>query len=201
LKILFVNPPHTAIGSRLANEHLPPLGLLSVAGGLIDAGHDVGLLDADYGNMKIPEIVAAVVAKKVDVVMLGHSGSTSAQPVINDITRLVKQAQPDVRIVVGGVFPTFHWKSILLENPQIDFIVCGEGEKTALELIRAIERNASVDEVQGIAYRKDNVPVQTPAAEIIENLDDFRVAWELMDGYRYTYWGKKKYIQYFGEKT
>jgi anaerobic magnesium-protoporphyrin IX monomethyl ester cyclase len=50
MKILIVNPPHLSIGSRLANEHLPPLGLLSIGGPLIDAGHYVELLDADYHN-------------------------------------------------------------------------------------------------------------------------------------------------------
>jgi hypothetical protein len=34
---LLLNPPHTAIGSRIPREHLPPLGLLSVGGPLLDA--------------------------------------------------------------------------------------------------------------------------------------------------------------------
>jgi anaerobic magnesium-protoporphyrin IX monomethyl ester cyclase len=41
-RILIVNPPHWAVGSRLAGEHLPPLGLLSIAGPLIDAGTNFG---------------------------------------------------------------------------------------------------------------------------------------------------------------
>lgn len=40
-KILLANPPHTAIGSRIPREQLPPLGLLGVGGPLIDAGFDV----------------------------------------------------------------------------------------------------------------------------------------------------------------
>jgi len=194
MKILLVNPSHLAIGSRLANEHLPPLGLLSVGGALIDAGHEVGLLDADYHNWQTPETVARVEAQKPDVVMLGHSGSTSAQPVINEITRLLRQRQPAPRIIVGGVFPTFHWKDILLKNPQIDYIVCGEGEKTSVELVRAIEKNLPVANIKGIAYRRDNVPAQTSPPEIIENLDDCRTAWELTEGYRYTYWGGRKAV-------
>ena len=108
--------------------------------------------------------------------------------------RRVQVLQPESHIIIGGVFPTFHWKEILQENPQIEYIVCGEGERTAVELVRAIEQNLSVTEVKGIAYRQSNTPVQTPPAEIIENLDDFRVAWELMDGYHYTYWGKQKAV-------
>ena len=46
-RVLLINPPHTAIGSRIPREQLPPLGLLSVGGPLIDAGFDVRLLDAE----------------------------------------------------------------------------------------------------------------------------------------------------------
>ena len=46
MKITLINPPHTAIGSRIPKEHLPPLGLLSVGGPLIDAGFAVKLIDA-----------------------------------------------------------------------------------------------------------------------------------------------------------
>ena len=44
MRILILNPPHPAIGSRIPREQLPPLGLLSVGGPLLDAGHDVTLL-------------------------------------------------------------------------------------------------------------------------------------------------------------
>lgn len=43
-KILLLNPPHTAIGSRVPDDHLPPLGLLAIGGPLLDAGFAVELL-------------------------------------------------------------------------------------------------------------------------------------------------------------
>ena len=51
MNILLINPPHKSIGSRLPKEHLPPLGLLSIGGPLIDNGYNIKLLDADYGNL------------------------------------------------------------------------------------------------------------------------------------------------------
>ena len=45
--ILLINVPHPSIGSRIPKDHLPPLGLLCIGGPLMDAGHDVTLLDAD----------------------------------------------------------------------------------------------------------------------------------------------------------
>lgn len=194
MKILLVNAPHLSIGSRLAKEHLPPLGLLSIGGPLIDVGYDVELLDADYYNYKIPQVVEEVLKCKPDVVMLGHSGSTSAQPVINDITKLIREKNRDVKIILGGVFPTYHWREILESNPQIDYIVCGEGEQTALNLILALENDIDPKNVKGLAFKINGIPKKTLPAEIIKNLDEVRIGWELMNGYNYTYWGKHKAV-------
>ena len=85
MRILLINPPHPSIGSRIPREHLPPLGLLAVAGPLIDAGHKVQLLDAELGPMPIKHIVEQAVAFAPQAVLLGHSGSTSGYPVVVDI--------------------------------------------------------------------------------------------------------------------
>ena len=194
MKILIVNPPHMSIGSRMANEHLPPLGLLSIGGPLIDAGHDIALLDADYHNYKIEIVVEKILEHGADAVLLGHSGSTSAQPIINTITKWVREENDNIKIIIGGVFPTYHWKEILETNPQIDFIVCGEGEEIALQLITALEDGSDFEMIRGLAFKINGTPSKTPPAQTIKNLDDFRIGWELMKGYHYTYWGKRKAV-------
>jgi len=194
MKILIINPPHLSIGSRMPNEHLPPLGLLSIGGPLIDAGHELELLDADFYNYKIELIAEKIIKNNPNAIMLGHSGSTSAQPIINEITKIVRQKNKDIKIIIGGVFPTYHWNEILEDNPQIDYIVCGEGEETVLNLITAIEAKSSLEVIKGVALRINGVPLKTLPAENIKNLDDFRIGWELMKGYNYTYWGKRKAV-------
>ncbi len=194
MKILLINPPHLSIGSRLANEHLPPLGLLSIGGPLIDAGFKVSLLDADYHNFTIPVVVKMVLEHHPDAIMLGHSGSTSAQPIIDEITKSVKQQLPTVKVVVGGVFPTYHWRQILEDNDAIDFIVCGEGEEIAVNLMKAIQNDLPTSSVKGLAYMINGVPFKTMTPDNIHNLDAYRIGWELMEGYHYTYWGKKKAV-------
>ena len=70
MKILLINPPHLSIGSRMPKEHLPPLGLLSIGGPLLDVGNEVRLLDADYSNMKYAKIVAETIAFNPDFVFV-----------------------------------------------------------------------------------------------------------------------------------
>ena len=106
MRILLLNPPHTAIGSRIPREHLPPLGLLSVGGPLLDASFSVELLDAEFGPMPIAAIIDEVVRRAPDLLLTGHSGSTSAHPTVATIATLLKARLPALRIVYGGVFPT-----------------------------------------------------------------------------------------------
>ncbi|MFT3682414.1 MAG: magnesium-protoporphyrin IX monomethyl ester anaerobic oxidative cyclase [Ferruginibacter sp.] len=194
MKILLINPPHLSIGSRMPREHLPPLGLLWIGGPLIDAGHEVKLVDAEFGPLSYKQIVSKAILFDPDIVMLGHSGSTSAQPIINDITTMIKRERPSVKIIIGGVFPTYHWQEILEQNQQVDYIVCGEGEQIALNLVTALSEGISPELVKGIAFNLNGVAVKTAAAENIKDLDEFRIGWELMDGYHYTYWGKRKAV-------
>jgi anaerobic magnesium-protoporphyrin IX monomethyl ester cyclase len=194
MRILLINPPHPAIGSRIPREQLPPLGLLSVGGALIDAGHDVALLDAEFGPMPLHQIVREAVAFRPDALLLGHSGSTSGHPVIADLTRQLRDALPDAWIVYGGVFPTYHWRDVLTQEPQIDVIVRGEGEETAQHLMRALEQRRTLLGVRGIAFRHHNAVVATQPAPVIRDLDSFRIGWELIDHRRYSYWGGKRAV-------
>ncbi len=194
MRVLLINPPHPSIGSRIPDEHLPPLGLLSVGGPLIDAGYKVKLLDAEFGPMKIVEIVEKVIDFNPDAVLLGHSGSTSGHPVVADITKAIRVALPKIYIIYGGVFPTYHWEEILNEESQIDIIVRGEGESTILQLIQTLEKEHSLESVLGIAYREKGRALATPPAPIIRNLDDYRVGWELIDHARYSYWGNRRAV-------
>ena len=145
MRILLINPGHPSIGSRIPDEHLPPLGLLSVGGPLIDDGHAVRLLDAEFGPMPVGDIVAEAAAFAPDAVLVGHSGSTSGHPGAVEIFRALRRRFPSCKIVYGGVFPTYHWREVLAEEPQIDVVVRGEGEETARKLMRALEAGRALD--------------------------------------------------------
>jgi anaerobic magnesium-protoporphyrin IX monomethyl ester cyclase len=194
VKITLLNPPHSAIGSRIPREQLPPLGLLSLGGPLLDDGFSVNLIDAEFGPMTLCEIVQSVRDVLPDVVLIGHSGSSSAHTTVVELCQALKQAIDHITIVYGGVHPTYHWDEILHECPEIDIIVRGEGERTALLLMQALVCGHSLEMVNGIAYRSNGQILNTPPAQMIHNLDDYRVGWELIDHKRYSYWGGKRAV-------
>jgi anaerobic magnesium-protoporphyrin IX monomethyl ester cyclase len=170
------------------------LGLLAIGGPLLDAGHDVTLLDADLTNPPLDALVDDVCRRAPEVLLIGHAGSTSAHPTVVSLVRAVRARLPSVRIVYGGVFPTYHWREVLEEAPEVDVIVRGEGEATVLRLFEAWSSGASLTLVPGLALRRQGVSVATPDAPLIHDLDAYRVGWELLDFSRYHYWGGKRAV-------
>lgn len=103
MRILLINVPRPAIGSRIPDDHLPPLGLLAIGEPLIDDGHDVKLIDGEFGPMTTSAIVAEAVRFSPHAVLFGHSGSTSGHPVIAEVAQAVSAALPLTHIVYCGV--------------------------------------------------------------------------------------------------
>ena len=194
MRIALVNIAHPAIGSRIPRENLPPLGLLSVGGPLIDDGHDVTLIDAEIENLGLDCLVGRVTDAKPDLVMFGHSGSSSAQPIISETAQAIRKKIPCCWIVYGGVHPTYFWREILNDEPWVNAIVRGEGEETARQLVSAFDNRRALSTVRGLAFRKDGLPFSTGAAAVIRDLDAYRIGWELIDHSRYSYWGGKRAV-------
>ncbi len=189
MRILLINVPHPAIGSRIPDDHLPPLGLLAIGGPLIDDGHDVRLIDGEFGPMPTRRLVEEAARFGPDALLFGHSGSTSGHPVIAEVAKAMARALPGVPIVYGGVFPTFHWREILYDEPYVTAIVRGEGEETARRLIAALRDGKSLTTVPGLAFRDTQGPRITAPAAVISDLDAYRIGWELIDHEIYSYWG------------
>jgi len=194
LRLLIINPPHPAIGSRIPDDHLPPLGLLAIGGPLIDDGHDVALLDCEFGPMPMGQIIDRITAHDPDAILLGHSGSTSAHPIASEIARRAKSRVPKLKVIYGGLFPTYHWKDILTEQPEFDYCVRGEGEETCRQLLRAIAENTPLRRVNGIAYREGVRVKSTPPQSMMKNWEDYRIGWDLIDFRNYSYWGRKRAV-------
>lgn len=194
MRILLINVPHPAIGSRIPKEQLPPLGLLSVGGPLIDDGHEVRLIDGEFGPMSLATLTEQAAAWRPDVVMFGHSGSSSGHPVIARCAAMVHARLPHCRIIYGGVHPTYFWREMLADEPWLDAIVRGEGEETVRRLVGALDEGTPLDAIAGLAFRRDDAPFATAAAPVIQCLDDYRIGWELIDHARYSYWGNKRAV-------
>jgi len=199
MKILLINPPYLTLTSRFGTGHQMPIGLLMVGGPLIDAGHEVRLLDAERRHLSLSSIVDEVKEFSPQIVMTSHAGSTPAHPTCVKMLTAIKQACPDVISIYGGVYPTFHAQQILEQEKAVDVIVRGEGEAVSLDLVRTIESKEPLHCVKGIAYRNGGKPTLTPASNLIKDLDDFPIGWGLIenwDDYQCFGLGRSAIIQF-----
>ena len=144
MKILLINPPYMTLTSRFGTGHQIPLGLLRVGGPLIEAGHDVRLLDAERRHLTLGSIVEEVKEFSPEIVMTGHAGSTPAHPICVKMLTAIKHACPEIVSIYGGVYPTFHAQQILEQEEAVDVIVRGEGEEiyTREELVERFDLSA-----------------------------------------------------------
>jgi anaerobic magnesium-protoporphyrin IX monomethyl ester cyclase len=191
MKVLLINPPYQTLTSNLGVGHQVPLGLLMVGGALLDAEYQVELLDAEAKRLSLPEIIAYVSRFKPDVIMTGHAGSTPAHPVCARMLRGIKATHSCIT-VYGGVYPTYHAEEILEQETGIDIIVRGEGEATIVDLLSVLQGKAAraLKDVLGIVFRTDNCITATADRPPIENLDQYRIGWELIDDWdRYQCFG------------
>ncbi|UCF06843.1 MAG: radical SAM protein [bacterium] len=86
------------------------------------------------------------------------------------VARLVKEMDERIVVVMGGPHPSMLGGK-LLDYPEIDIVVRGEGEKTITELLAAIEKRDAFDDVRGISFRKGGRIVENPQREFIQDLD------------------------------
>jgi anaerobic magnesium-protoporphyrin IX monomethyl ester cyclase len=193
LRIALVNAPLQSAVCDLGVGHQMPLGLLMVGGPLLDAGFGVTLVDAAALHLSDADIVKRLTRFRADVVMIAHVGSTQAHPCCVHTLRAVKAALPHAVTVYGGVFPSYH-KDILAHHPEVDVIVRGEGEATALDLVQTLARagpgGVDLSGVEGIVWRRGGEVVMNPSRPAIEDLDAYRIGWELIDDWdRYQAFG------------
>lgn len=70
------------------------------------------------------------------------------------LSRTLKQKFPHLTIIWGGYFATLHAGTVL-KSGYVDYVVRGQGDRTFVELVEALENNrqSQLDEIQGLSFR------------------------------------------------
>ena len=164
-----------------------PLGLLSIAGVVREAGYDVQLHDASTLGTEEAEFREYLRDGQFDVIGLGGCYTALAHLVFRT-AKICRDVLPDAKIVAGGVHPTLFPVETLQACQELDFVVHGEGEHTFVELLRTLTAGREeLAHVHGIAYRHDGQPCQTPPRPPIAELGALpRLPFDLVEVERYV---------------
>jgi anaerobic magnesium-protoporphyrin IX monomethyl ester cyclase len=159
LKVTLVNP------LQPTKYPQPPVGLALIAALLEREGYPVTILDANALGLQPEEIVPLV----TDADVVGLTAMTPTIGAAVRIARHLKQAKPNLIIILGGAHATLLPEETLTTSPEIDIIVRGEGEQSIIELLQALETKQPLDNVPSISYRENGKVISTKAR--LTNID------------------------------
>ncbi len=171
MKILLIYPYWLEKRAGIQDVTVPPIGMYYIGAVLKENHYDVEILNWCRINETPEEIEKILIEKKPDVI--GFSILQANRWGGIEIAGIAKKIHPNVKIVFGGVTPTFLWKHFLTHFRQIDAVVIGEGEYTFLHLVKYFEnpRKYHLKDIRGIAYRKNEAIVRAAPAEPVHDLD------------------------------
>lgn len=116
--------------------------------------------------------IADAVEGLLDADVVGFSAYVWNAKISLEIARRLKEQRPNIMIVFGGPHVPDRSEPFLLENPFVDVLVHGEGERTFLNLLEDYPAKNFAD-TQGISYIDDTgAVVKTPAQARLRDLDE-----------------------------
>lgn len=164
-----------AINAKYIHSNLAVYSLRSYARTF---GYEPELLEFTINQQK-DQILKGIYEAKPDLLCFSCYiwNLSYAEEIIEDIKKIL----PEVTIWAGGPEVSYDAPKFLKRHPEVDGIMCAEGEKTLTELINYYEigksQGESLDGINGIVYQENKTIHQTPLRDIM-NMDDLVFPYE-----------------------
>jgi radical SAM superfamily enzyme YgiQ (UPF0313 family) len=126
----------------------------------------------DYSKPLWQEIKSQILKYGPQVVGLSSKSQNFASACI--VAKLAKEVDEKIIVVLGGPHSSAVGKDVF-QCQDIDVCVRGEGERTIVEFLKALEAKKEWSGVKGVAYRENGKIFENPSREYIENLDSLCV--------------------------
>jgi len=149
---------------------LPPLGLAYVAAALEKAGFEVNMLDNYQLNKPMDFVKQEIERLKPEIIGITCSSVTYERCI--ETAKLAKELLPSCKVVVGGWHPSY-LPDTMLQHPEIDYVVMGEGEETMVKLATLIKEGndeKAIAKIPGIAFKHKGKTIKNPP-QVIKDLD------------------------------
>ncbi len=130
-------------------EKVPtPGGLLAIGAVLRENFIDTELYNFSYASWQSVE--NKIRELKPDII--GTTCYAFNRHAVFRLAKLAKLVDSATKVVVGGPFATALPERMLRHCPEIDIIVLGEGERTIMQIVKAIQNNTNLEWIEGIAF-------------------------------------------------
>jgi len=139
-----------------------PIGVLSIASFLRKNGfEDITFFDMNSNNFDV------LIPKLNDFDVIGIGGTTIQYNSIISTSKIIREHNKTAKIVFGGAHFSSK-KQIEKSMDYCDVCVFGEGEMTVLDICK----KKSLEDIAGIAFKRDGLIVYNEDRQFIENLDE-----------------------------
>ncbi len=138
MKFLLIKPGNRKNIDRLfinAPSIEPSLGLLYLGAVLEKDGHKVEILDyymEDVSREQLEKYL--MLSDAVGMTIL----TDDYTPALN-ISRVIKEIDPDIPLIIGGPHCIFFQKKSISDFPCADISIVGEGERTILDIVSFLQ--------------------------------------------------------------
>lgn len=181
-KVCLINPPLSLkdIYKNLAEggSELPPLGLAGLAAVLRGRGYAVKIIDALALKLDAARVVERVFRFGAEIV--GISSTTIAIYNAASLAEAIKKGK-NIPVIIGGPHVSAVPEETLKRFSSFDLAVLGEGEITLLELLEFYNGQKKLEDIKGLAIRREGRIVFTAPREFIKDLDTLPFpAWDLL---------------------
>lgn len=157
MNITLVNPRGAIHGKKELH-----MSILYLGTALHRQGYNVQIIDSQIENVE--KKLKAVISKSDAI---GFSVMTDQVKDALKLSDSVKEADPDIPIVWGGVHPTLY-PNQTIQDKSVDYAVVDEGELTLLELMSHFEGKTDLKNIKGIAYQENHNVVINQKRDFID---------------------------------
>lgn len=160
-----------------------PQGLAYLASACRNAGHLVEIYQQDIYHWPDEHLTNKLDNEKYDIVLLSVIGGYYQYRKLLKLSEAINSSinRKYFKYLIGGHGPASD-PEYFLRKTSADFVGIGEGEITIVELLEAIDKNEGYEEVNGIAFIKNNKYFKTEPRELIKAIDDISYpAWDLFN--------------------
>ena len=142
--------------------------ILCLLGRMVENDVDVKIVDAQFYDMSMEDFIAEIEDFGADYV--GISMLTSEyQEILHLAAKEIKALNSDIVVIAGGVHVTIEYAKVM-EDPNIDFAVRGEGEYVLPALLRHLQ-GANEFPSEGLVYRENGRLIAQPQAWVKQMSD------------------------------
>jgi anaerobic magnesium-protoporphyrin IX monomethyl ester cyclase len=147
-----------------------PIGLMNIAAYLRrHYQYEVKIEDIRVSGNRRFDLESVIRRYTPDVV--GISALTHESDAVSWIAECVKRVNVQTPVLLGGPHATAYPEKAI-QIPGVDYLVVGEGEITAGQLLERLLNQRDVSDIKGIVYKKDDRIVSTDRGNFIEDLND-----------------------------